>query len=70
MITGEFGASDGDLGGGTSWVNNLGTLLSNGSLPQVEAIIYFNDGDQAFSSNPQTHAAVKALLRRTPGPRR
>jgi len=68
MLLGEFGASDGDLGGGASWVNNLGTLLSNGSLPQVEAIIYFNDGDQAFSSNPQTHAAVKALLRRAPTP--
>jgi beta-mannanase len=68
MLLGEFGASDGDIGGGAGWLDNLSTMLRNGSLPQVQAIVYFNDGAQAFRSNPQTHAAVKALLKRAPTP--
>jgi hypothetical protein len=68
MILGEFGASDRDVQGGATWVSSLSKLLNNGSLPQIQAIVYFNEGGQAFSSNPKTHAAVKAMLQPTGTP--
>ena len=57
MLLGEFGGTDKQHPDGASRVNNLSKLLDNGSLPQIQAVVYFNDGSQAFRSNPNTHAA-------------
>jgi hypothetical protein len=68
MLLGEVGASDRDAQNGARWVNNLSKLLENGSLPQIQAVVYFNDGSSAFRSNPNIHAAVKTMLTRAQTP--
>jgi hypothetical protein len=69
MLLGEVGASDSGSPKGATWITNLSKLLENGSLPQIQAVVYFNEGSHAFRSNPNTHAAVKAMLTRTPSAR-
>lgn len=63
MLLGEVGGLDSN--GEQSWVAGLSTLLNNGSLPLVQAVVYFNDSDWAFGSNPNVHAAVKSTLATT-----
>ncbi|MDP9246755.1 MAG: hypothetical protein M3O95_01480, partial [Candidatus Dormibacteraeota bacterium] len=63
MLLGEIGATDHDGPGGAKWIQSLGALLDSGSVPQLLGIVYFNEKTQALSSNPETHAALKALLK-------
>jgi hypothetical protein len=60
MLLGETGAHDGSSG--PPWVNDLSSRLNGIYMPEVAAVVWFNEDDTAFSGNPQTQAAVRAML--------